>query len=316
MVEEVEGYGIASVYTPESNRGRGYAQHMMRLLHWVLAPVSLMPPEFPTKWGTPPERVNNFGKGAFSVLYSDVGRRFYSHCGPTGGSDGWTVTDSASTIWKVSDLESKLSEQHVRSSWTWLDEVAVNDLWEADARLIKDEISKNDPRESRILCTFLPNNGVSDFQLKRMEPYWRQLPSVPEHFGITSSVPTAGYCMKPETVFATWTIDVRPPGPKSLILTRIRARGASDLKVVLSPITEYCKQFRLEKIEVWNLDEKLHDAARRLGGVTFERDVQLASLRFYRKEAMAWKWINNEKLVDTASTKRAADRYTPRFCWC
>ncbi len=301
---------------PESNRGRGYAQHMMRLLHWVLAPVSLMPPEFPTKWGTPPERVNNFGKGAFSVLYSDVGRRFYSHCGPTGGSDGWTVTDSASTIWKVSDLESKLSEQHVRSSWIWLDEVAVNDLWEADARLIKDEISKNDPRESRILCTFLPNNGVSDFQLKRMEPYWRQLPSVPEHFGITSSVPTAGYCMKPETVFATWTIDVRPPGPKSLILTRIRARGASDLKVVLSPITEYCKQFRLEKIEVWNLDEKLHDAARRLGGVTFERDVQLASLRFYRKEAMAWKWINNEKLVDTASTKRAADRYTPRFCWC
>ncbi|KIO34682.1 hypothetical protein M407DRAFT_240508 [Tulasnella calospora MUT 4182] len=47
-VKETAGYGIASVFTRPDFRGKGYGSHMMRLLHWVLAPHELLP-RFPNK---------------------------------------------------------------------------------------------------------------------------------------------------------------------------------------------------------------------------------------------------------------------------
>ncbi|OBZ77486.1 hypothetical protein A0H81_02372 [Grifola frondosa] len=98
-LREVTGYGIASVFTLPSNRGKGYARHMMCLLHWVLAPRSVLPFEFPATWGAPPDREiaarRGMGVAQFSVLYSDVGPDFYRACGPerdsrTGGRTSFT----------------------------------------------------------------------------------------------------------------------------------------------------------------------------------------------------------------------------------
>lgn len=86
--EDVQCYGIASVFTHIQERGKGYAKHMMRLLHWAIAPHALLPP-FPEVWGAPP---NSVGNARFSVLYSDVGENFYLQCSPGDDRDkGWVV---------------------------------------------------------------------------------------------------------------------------------------------------------------------------------------------------------------------------------
>ena len=83
-VSDVTAYGVASVYTPPANRRRGYAQHMMRLVHWLLRPRSpTVDATFPVEWGAPPDtsmlQKLGMANATFSVLYSDVGRDFYQN---------------------------------------------------------------------------------------------------------------------------------------------------------------------------------------------------------------------------------------------
>jgi hypothetical protein len=97
------GYGIASVFTPPDKSGKGYAKHMMRLLHWVLARPDARASQFPEAWGEAPASVEGFMNASVSVLYSDVGTDFYASCGFLPGThDGWTVAPRAATSWKVS----------------------------------------------------------------------------------------------------------------------------------------------------------------------------------------------------------------------
>ncbi|KAK7683208.1 hypothetical protein QCA50_013881 [Cerrena zonata] len=133
QVQDVIGYGIASVFTPETRRGKGYAKHMMRLLHWIISPPSTV--QFPSSWGAPP--TSPIGNASFSVLYSDVGPTFYSHCGPdnTPGT-GWTVRGNRQTRWDLhAELPVPLSSVHGEI----LSEEQVNELWEDDAKIIKVE---------------------------------------------------------------------------------------------------------------------------------------------------------------------------------
>ncbi|KAK0217946.1 hypothetical protein IW262DRAFT_1104795 [Armillaria fumosa] len=115
--EQVSCYAIASVFTPERYRRRGFAKHMMRLLHWVLAPPSSLPSIFPGAWGLPPERPSWLAHGHFSALWSDVGH-FYGSCGPSGiGADGWVVRDAISTVWDVGAGDAGVD---VGGRWKWL----------------------------------------------------------------------------------------------------------------------------------------------------------------------------------------------------
>lgn len=91
-------YAIASVFTPDNQRRKGYAKHMLRLLHYVLSPREHMPP-FPSKWGVPPTAF--FGDARFSVLYSDIGPDYYATCTKGESEPGWVAVKSPHRIFKV-----------------------------------------------------------------------------------------------------------------------------------------------------------------------------------------------------------------------
>ncbi|KDQ17759.1 hypothetical protein BOTBODRAFT_582450 [Botryobasidium botryosum FD-172 SS1] len=155
QVEDVTGYGIASVFTPKRFRRRGYASHMMRLLHHVLAPPSSL--SFPVAyWGSPPVIPPGFGSARVSYLYSDVGRKFYASCGPGIEEDGgWIVQSAKSIIWEVDALSRALIVNLGQDSkarmqdrpWRWLDEKALGDVLGLDGVACRDELTQ--PRQAQ-----------------------------------------------------------------------------------------------------------------------------------------------------------------------
>ena len=107
-LEEVSVIGIASVFTPDQNRRKGYAGSMMRLMS---------------------ERIREGAGGrGFSVLYSDVGTEFYAKNG------GWKIGDESELVIScIHDFEEALPLEMLTLE-------QAKDCIEADVELIKKEL--------------------------------------------------------------------------------------------------------------------------------------------------------------------------------
>lgn len=301
--KETTGYGIASVFTRPEFRRKGYAAHMMRLLHWVLAPHQLLP-RFPHEsWGPPPAQT--FGDASVSVLYSDIGG-FYERCGPTPDTPGWTSTPRQSTIWTV-DAKGELSQ---RTQVRWLDEHLVEDLLREDDSMITKELNVSSDPEPRF--TFLPGDSQVAFQIKRylisLEDTEAEPPKV---FGV--SVPQAPLqALDPgstgeneesglKSAFAVWTFEPKPL-PSRLIICRLRVTPET-FPSILDAAHSAARKAGVQIIEAWNLPEELQKVVESTGGKIVEREDHWPCLAWYGINAVPgsidWrqtiKWTNNEK---------------------
>ena len=276
-------YGIGTVYTPPANRGKGYAGHMMRLLHWVLASPDRLSAIFPEEWGSPPARVESAGNGQCSVLWSDVGLDFYRRCGPTPNSEGWTVTGAASTIWRVSKGSSG-SLTKTESKWLWLDEAGALQLWERDARNLTEEARLADGDSDAFVIP--PWNDVATYQTRR-------------HQFVLALQGIDFRCWGVKTVeeddaisFATWTIDYPS---RTLMITRLDCQVALFAEL-LDLIVGVAQEHGMDKVEIYNLPTSLQSVATAAGGITGERDEHLPSLMWYGNEnASNISWLLNER---------------------
>ncbi|KAG2153231.1 hypothetical protein DEU56DRAFT_773828 [Suillus clintonianus] len=285
-VHKVTCYAVASVFTPPSKRGRGYAGHMMRLLHWVIASrVNL--PKFPEAWGAPPERVAEASEGLFSGLYSDVGEDFYHSAGPGGKEGGWETRGAVSTIWDVG-----MEEEEDNDEWTWLTQEQLIGLWDRDARRIKKELANMPTRDASyaVECpaafvTYLPTNGVCGFHIPR-STYASDVSTAGRFWGVQSS-------SDPET-YASWSVDLRPP-PPTLIITRLCA-SEETFPGLIAKIKQAARQAGIGKVEVWKLRDGLKDIAQRTGGRTVIRSEHLPQIVWYGPGATGnIEWAYNEK---------------------
>lgn len=291
IVEEVNGYAIASVFTPEWNRGKGYAKYMMSLLHWIIGRRGFLEIDlFPVEWGSPPERPSFVEDGEFSVLYSDVGPRFYQMTGPTTeNGDGWQVAEPTSTKWNVRSTHALLLSHNAGSQdWQWLDKDTVKEAWKADAQAMKRELSTG-PASHSIAFTALPTRGVAEFQYHRLEQFWSKMEPTPIYWGISSSTsPNV-------STFASWTLDFRPPAMNRLIITRFRT-PLGTFETLLFQIIDFAKRHSVDEVEVWNLPSHLRDIAQRSEGRTFTREDHLSSFKWYGSgNSSDVSWAYNEK---------------------
>ncbi|KIO34684.1 hypothetical protein M407DRAFT_16646 [Tulasnella calospora MUT 4182] len=301
-VKETAGYGIASVFTRPDFRGKGYASHMMRLLHWVLAPHELLP-HFPHGiWGSPPSQA--LGDAAVSVLYSDVGG-FYERCGPTPETPGWIPTAQRSTVWPVRTDNVVFRPTSVR----WLDEDSLTPLLHQDDRLVTNELALSSNTEPRF--TFLPGDDQVEFQIKR---YLLSLGDSeiksPKSFGVSVPEPPSQAAdsksdgeQEPESqlAFAVWTFELKPQ-PSRLIICRLRATPESFPPILDAALSE-ARKVGVEIMEVWNLPSEFEEMVDQTGGKTFEREDHWPCMAWYgvddKLESTNWKqivkWVNNEK---------------------
>ncbi|KAJ3571145.1 hypothetical protein NP233_g3947 [Leucocoprinus birnbaumii] len=288
-LEHGYGYGIASVFTPSQNRGKGYAKHMMRLLHWVLAPEDYLSTHtFPGEWGIRPVRVPNAGDASVSALWSDVGPTFYQGCGMTIGSDGWVARDPISNIWNVHSLD--LSGYEEEENVTWLGEQSIKALWEKDAAQIENEIAQRARNEGQVKTqfSFLPNEGVADFQWFRLNYHFSRYVSNPPQY--------CGLRVGKGDAFATWICDYRTEENKVLTLTRLRATK-EEIEGLMTRILRYARDHALDGVEVWNLAPDLEKALSKFPGSRIEREEHYPAIKWYRDESVEW-------------------MFNERFCWC
>ncbi|KAG1746403.1 hypothetical protein EDB19DRAFT_1905854 [Suillus lakei] len=284
-VHEVTCYAIASVFTPPSKRGHGYASHMMRLLHWVIASRANLP-KFPEAWGAPPEQVAEASEGLFSGLYSDVGEEFYRLAGPGSKEGGWEMRGAVSTIWDVG------TEEGHDDGWTWLTQEQLNGLWDRDAGRIKKELANMLTSDTSYeverpvaFATYLPTNGVCGFHIPR-STYALDVSMTGGFWGVQSS-------SDPDT-YASWSVDLRPP-PPTLIITRLCASEETFPGLIVK-IKQAARRSGIRKVEVWKLGEGLRDIAERTGGRTFIRNEHLPQIVWYGPEATGnIEWAYNEK---------------------
>lgn len=291
-IQEVVCYGIASVFTPLDKRRRGYASHMMRLLHWVISGrgASCSLSEFPIEWGQPPPEVEQAGKGLFSVLYSDIGE-FYQKTGPgLVESGGWQTRDPVSTVWEVPreplDLQSN-------AGFTWLKREDFDQLWAKDVELIKRSIVDMPTLTGpTAIVSFLPDEGVASFQFHRSIMRTED-PVFMDMYGVQKNHTNAG-----QPTYAVWSVDTHPL-PPTLIVIRLHATEETFLDLI-QKIQEAARRHGIVRMEIWNLRKDLVDLTARLGGRTFQRDEHLPAIKWYGEGNTAnIRWAFNEK-----------------FCWC
>ncbi|KAL1746774.1 hypothetical protein HDZ31DRAFT_61839 [Schizophyllum fasciatum] len=281
-LRSVACYNVGFVFTPEEKRQKGYAKHMLRLLHWVLADERFLK-DFPEKWGAPPKRVPSAGRGYFSALYSVIGTEFYKSCGDTLSSSGWVAKDAWSTIWEVEGAAGHASRP--TSDWRLLDDKEVADVWEQDVPLMERDLVELGRSLRKPVACFLPNQGTAAFQLDRVRfsPPYR--PFLVESWGIVLTIDGLNY--------ATWTVDVRPPATKSLLFTRLRAHSTAHFKDLMGAVLWFAKENCFTKVEAWNLPPSLVIAAQEVSGVTTARDTNFPSFKAYAEDDV--EWVFNEK---------------------
>ncbi|EIN06031.1 hypothetical protein PUNSTDRAFT_121969 [Punctularia strigosozonata HHB-11173 SS5] len=297
--EEVVCYGVASVFTPAQYRRKGYANHMMRLLHWVLGARDTTA-TFPDAWGTPPEEIDGVPRGICSVLYSDIGPDFYRKCGKTPEDEGWVLRGANATVWNVEETLARMTgAEKSAGEWRWLDEDECKTVWEDDERRMRKDLveaaaalAQSEPRVDS-LFTVLPGGGTAASQIARSK-FYLQASGKPEAdaawgvalYGEQDSID--GY--------ATWTLDLPAP---TMILTRLRAIDET-FAGLLARVLKAAKKAGMTRVEAWNLPLHLQGVAKDLGGEYEDRKDHLSAISWYGKEHPGEvHWLFNE-----------------RFCWC
>lgn len=302
--KEVACYGVASVFTPASKRNKGYAAHMMSLLHWILASNDALDAQFPAEWGRPP--VARLEDAAFSVLYSDVGDKFYHrNCSSLPGAQlGWVPTGLTTTAWQPHQLAGD------NGRWRWLSEDDAVAMLEEDVETMKRDTGEA-VRNGAVACAFLPSGGVGRCSIQRVMRFTEQGTVSPlDYWGVRLD---EDYDGAPLT-FATWSLETA--SSKDMVLTRLRATK-DTFPGLLAKIMDVALRNGIRKIEAWNLPSELAGLAAELGGKTTSREEHISSIRWYGPEEVGQiRWLFNEKYALPCLFFPANLTHSLRFCWC
>ncbi|KAH8835757.1 hypothetical protein DL96DRAFT_1702722 [Flagelloscypha sp. PMI_526] len=273
VVENTTAYGIGSVFTAVEHRGKGYATHMMHLLHWALAGNTLSKKaaiSYPLDlWGEPPN-VPSEGDGVVSVLFSDIGSEFYRVAGPT---------------------PSVVSPPPLLDEWTLVqDPLTLDGIWDREADRIRHYFSSLSV-DAIPAMSFLTDEGVARFQYARLVPEIFSIhPRAPPdpNWGLISSTTSPGE----EETFATWDIELKDPA--KLVVTRFRCPSNNHQKFesLVYKLLDLAREYGFDEVEIWNLAPDLQGV---LNGKTIWRHDHLACMAVYRPDLKDAEWLFNEK---------------------
>jgi GNAT superfamily N-acetyltransferase len=283
-VKEMVCHGIGSVFCAKEYRGRGYASRMM------------------TELG---EKLKTWQGGengvAFSVLYSDIGKKFYAE-------HGWVPFASTHIEFLPTDASSEVNE--TGREVKLLTDADIPALCETDSQLINQGLLAAHNHKTHV--AILPNLEHMGWHRER-EIYMcdKIFAKVPESRGAIVGDPG-------QRIWAIWTRSYYEPlaadSHNTLHILRLviedELEGADDdklsrqalgLRKVIEEARKQAKDWKLRHVELWNPDPVVRNLVDRTGlpHKTVEREKDsIASLMWYGQSQgtpETVEWVKNEK---------------------
>ncbi|KAF4965283.1 hypothetical protein FSARC_6901 [Fusarium sarcochroum] len=279
-LREGTAYGVASVFTFPECRSKGYGKKMMSLLADELRS----------------RQQKNEGDADFSVLWSDVGPKFYN-------AVGWKPFESTYLEFPVSDTEPVADAS--------LKPVTVDDLpdlTDRDEKLIRDKLSSS---SSQISAAVLPDLTTIRWHLHRENFMCKHI------FSRTPTVHGAVYTPSgaPNSrIWAIWTRSfyggIAKPEKNTVHVIRLVVEDesisdetlAKGIQAIASSVQKEAKDWLCAKVEVWNPEDRVKrvtEGIQSLGAKFIVRENEnLASMHWFGKDSdQDIEWVANEKFA-------------------
>lgn len=295
---ETVSYSIAGVLTPLHYRKKGYAKKMLNLLQETFATTATVPgggSDLKLK-GVEKNGMEKKWQGgkdaAFSFLFSDIGDS-YSTIGR-----GWHVRSSESTIWTLSTLPavsfsapSDVKGDLIKSSQD-LYKISLEDALQMKASLTRSpQIEPN-----QITIAIKPTLENYEWAIHRSNFYAKLLHrAIPYQHGIKID----------RKNFILYIPDY--PN-ETLKIVRLSCFDPKQFgKLLLRKVFQTAKEWRLEKIEGWNIDlEILKQLREDERGTTGMRTDSLSCLSFYGSDRDGVHYKSEE----------VEWRFNEAYAWC
>jgi GNAT superfamily N-acetyltransferase len=280
VVIEVITHGIGSVFTNPAYRGRGYASRMLRELGVKL-----------NHWQTD-KCMPGMENCNFSILYSDIGKKYYAH-------HGWHPFPSSHIAFPPAPVPTTMSIPAKR-----LANPDIPDLCTLDENYIRRDLAN--AKDGKTHVALVPDHDTMQ---------WHHLR---EDF-LTSKI----FAKSPKTkgaiagelgnrIWAIWTRSFYGPlVPESgnvlhilrLVLEDDTAsdENAAKLKSILQIAQEEALDWKLDDVEIWNPTPVVKSLIQKTGLKHKEEDRQqesIASLMWYGEGSGKMdeiEWVGNEK---------------------
>ncbi|KAK3072922.1 hypothetical protein LTR53_005921 [Teratosphaeriaceae sp. CCFEE 6253] len=274
-VEDVVAHGVASVFCPPKYRGKGYAARMMsevgkRLETW---------------------QVVEGNRSAFSVLFSDIGKRFYA-------SHHWQPFPSAHIV-----LPPTPNAGHSTPGIRVLDSRELGELCAADEQLMRRRLPKLS-ESGRTAVALVPDTTTLQWHHAREDFVSKELHGRDIHSRGAVVGEQAG-----ARVWCLWTRVWTNPAehaPDTLHILRLVVEDDGEDAVTVQAIATLFRAAQAEahasgmaEMQLWNPSDTAIRAARMLDpdvDVVHREEESIASLRWYGKGS--WEgvdWVCNEK---------------------
>jgi GNAT superfamily N-acetyltransferase len=288
-VKEAVAHGIGSVFTDPQFRGNGYASRMMELVgeHLKNRQGNMM--NFNGNWGQKPSSP----PATFSVLFSDIGKKFYA-------ARGWAPFPSTHLSFPPQETMGGTPPNARPISYHDLPELcALDEKW-----LLKR--MANERNSSNGTCVALaPDLDAMLWHLMREDFVTKRI------FGWTPRVRGAAFGKVGKRIWAIWSRSYLSKPPKAegntLYILRVVIEDESADPVYLSEglrvIIEFARneafEWQTRHVELWNPSRQLRDLIRGSGleYEAVEREIEsIPSLRWYGEcPSEEIEWMANEK---------------------
>lgn len=277
---------FTSRLVPSRLSERGYARHMLQLLHYCIALPDSLPPFPSDRWGAPPSKEYRFNDATFSSLWSGIGRDFYQNVKIGTGKEakkGWVVHEDDELTWRFTNPETVASQPKVKvqgnNSSTWqvlrtFDQLSSSFLETYEEDLVARASKYLD--KTVVLDSATSPDVIKYFIRRGVPPYTatERYETIQNNLGL----------YKPETgsfvLFSPkYTLD-KPPQLYILAL-RLTKADEEEFPVLLDAIEKQAKAWDCESAVAWEVPESLKK-------VWLQREGTEAGVRNDDEGAMAW----------------------------
>lgn len=275
-IREVITHGIGSVFSDPEYRGRGYGGRMLKELGPTLK-----------DWQT-----DNGGKECpFSILYSDIGKKFYTRY-------GWQPFPSTHMAFPPSSVASPETAKR-------LEDPDIESLCELDVEYVRRALEN--VKDAKIHFALVPDHDQMQWHHMREDFMTNKL------FGHSPSTRGAITGVQGSRVWAIWTrsfsapID-KPESGNILYILRLVIEDDSKLEAnaralrsVVEIAQKEAEEWKLDHVELWNPTEVVQRLVEQTGleHDRMEREESsIASLMWYGEgsgKVDEIEWVANEK---------------------